>query len=66
MVYVVRRNNITCTCPKCRSDLAYSYDEVSDHKINHDYLGGFDVVQGIICPVCKTVIKVSDGNTQTH
>jgi uncharacterized protein with PIN domain len=57
MVTVVRRNNITCTCPKCRSDLAYDYLEIIEHKINHDYLGDYDTVTGIECPVCKTIIK---------
>lgn len=57
MVTIVRRNNLTCTCLKCHTDLAYSYDEVQEYRINHDYLGDFDIVQGIECPVCKTIIK---------
>lgn len=57
MVTVVRKNNITCTCPKCKSDLAYSYDEIAEHKTNMDYLGDSDTVMGIQCPVCKTIIK---------
>ena len=58
MVHLVRRNNFTCTCPKCNSELAYSYEEIQEHRINHDYLGDFDVVQGIVCPICKSIIKV--------
>jgi uncharacterized protein with PIN domain len=57
MVTVIRRNNFTCTCPKCNSELAYSYDEIQEHRINHDYLGDFDIVHGIVCPICKSIIK---------
>jgi uncharacterized protein with PIN domain len=66
MVTVVRRNNYTCTCVKCNSDLAYSYDEIAEHRINHDYLGDYDVVQGIQCPVCKNIIRHKDGNEKTQ
>ena len=62
MVTVVRRNNYTCTCTHCNSDLAYSYDEIDKYEINHDYLGDFDVIKGIVCPVCKTIIRHKDGN----
>lgn len=58
MVTVVRRNNLTCTCPRCISDLSYTYDEITEHKINQDYLGDSELVRGIECPVCKSIIKV--------
>ena len=62
MVTVVRRNNFTCTCAKCNSQLAYSYEEIAEHRINHDYLGDFDIVTGIECPVCKTILGHKNGN----
>jgi uncharacterized protein with PIN domain len=58
MVQVIKRGNLACNCPKCKSELEYTYDEISEHKINYDYLGGFDVVRGLECPVCKHIIRV--------
>ena len=57
MVDVVKLAKRLCTCPKCKSELAYSYNEIEKHMINHDYLGDYDLVRGIQCPVCKTIIK---------
>jgi hypothetical protein len=57
MVTVISTGIKTCTCGKCKSKLEYCQNEVQEYKINWDYLGDYDVVRGIECPVCKTVIR---------
>lgn len=57
MVTVVNQKPFRTTCEKCHSELEYHYAEVQEHKTNHDYLGDYDVVKGIKCPVCQTVLK---------
>lgn len=44
------------TCGKCKSELEYIYSDVQEYKINHDYLGDYDVVAGIRCPTCSNVV----------
>lgn len=56
MVQVVSQKVFHITCGKCRSELSYLYAEVQEHKTNHDYLGDYDMVKGIVCPVCQTVL----------
>ena len=46
-------------CGECKSLLTYTQQDVKRYEINHDYLGDFDVVNGIQCPVCENVIKDS-------
>lgn len=58
MVDVIKQGKYKCTCPRCVSELAYSYDEVKDHKTSPDYLGDTELIRGIECPVCKYIIKV--------
>lgn len=57
MVKVITKGIKTVTCNKCKSKLEYSQDEVSSHAVNCDWLGDCDYVDGIECPVCKTIIK---------
>jgi hypothetical protein len=45
------------TCWKCKSLLTYTYHDVKQYTTNHDYLGDYDIVTGIKCPVCETIIK---------
>ena len=45
------------TCWKCKSLLTYTHSDVKQHKTNYDYLGDYDIVTGIKCPVCETIIK---------
>lgn len=44
-------------CGKCKSLLTYTQQDVKRYEINHNYLGDYDVVNGIRCPVCENVIK---------
>lgn len=44
-------------CGKCKSLLTYDQSDIKRYTINHDYLGDYDTVYGIKCPVCGTVIK---------
>lgn len=44
-------------CKKCKSLLIYSQNDVKQYEINHDYLGDYDIVYGIKCPVCETILK---------
>lgn len=57
MVQVVERNHFTITCTRCKSKLSYTYDEVRDCEVNHDYLGDYDIVKGIECPVCNSILR---------
>lgn len=45
------------TCRKCNSLLTYHHTDIQTYTINHDYLGDYDTVEGIKCPVCGTIIK---------
>ena len=57
MVKVLNVGTKQVTCWNCKSQLEYSQAEVSLHKINRDYLGDYDTVYGIKCPVCSKVVK---------
>ena len=57
MVKVLNIGTKQVTCWNCKSLLEYSQAEVSRHEINHDYLGDYDTVYGIKCPVCDKVVK---------
>lgn len=66
MVAVVNTPEFLCHCNKCRSTLSYKYLDINQYRVNHDYLGDFDIVTGITCPVCSSIVKVDIyGNTQT-
>lgn len=56
MVTVVNQKPFRITCGKCHSELEYHYSEVQEYKTNQDYLGDYDLVKGIKCPVCQTVL----------
>ena len=57
MVTVLNIGKKQTTCRKCKSQLTYSQDDVKSYEINHDYLGDFDTVYGIKCPVCSNIVK---------
>ena len=59
MIAVVDSPKKTCTCKKCESVLQYAFSDIKQYKINFDYLGDFDLVRGIKCPVCDNIVKVS-------
>jgi DNA-directed RNA polymerase subunit RPC12/RpoP len=40
------------TCRSCASVLEYTQSEVKYIKHSHDYLGDYEVDQGIKCPQC--------------
>ena len=66
MVKVISKEEFVCKCYNCRSTLTYTYSDIGSYRINYDYLGDYDSVTGITCPVCYLVIKVDiNGNTQT-
>jgi hypothetical protein len=44
-------------CGKCLSHLKYNQLDVKEYEINHDYLGDYDTVYGIKCPVCSNIVK---------
>jgi type II secretory ATPase GspE/PulE/Tfp pilus assembly ATPase PilB-like protein len=56
MVTVVNQKPFRITCGKCKSELEYLYSEVQKYKTNQDYLGDYDTVNGIKCPMCQTVL----------
>ena len=45
------------TCWKCASILKYTVRDTFKREVNHDYLGDFDTIRAITCPVCSEVIK---------
>lgn len=55
VVEKIGRKEINCS--RCKSLLSYSQEDVKEHKINFDYLGDYDIVSGIKCPVCELVLK---------
>jgi hypothetical protein len=66
MVTVVSVAEFNCLCKKCCTTLSYTYKDISEHRVNHDYLGDFDIVKGITCPVCSSIVEVDlYGHTQT-
>lgn len=66
MVTVVSTPEFLCQCKKCASTLSYKYSDIEQIKTNYDYLGEFDIVTGVKCPVCSNIVKVDVyGNAQT-
>jgi RNase P subunit RPR2 len=61
MVDIVKMGKTLCTCKKCNSQLAYNHSEVKEYKVNHDYLGDYDIITGITCPVCNVIIRIKNG-----
>ena len=59
MVDIIKRVKKTCVCPRCKTELAYTYEEIALFKTNIDYLGDYDTIHGITCPVCTRIIGVS-------
>lgn len=57
MVTVLNIGKKQTTCRKCNSQLEYTQHDVQRHETNHDYLGDFDIVYGIKCPVCSNILK---------
>jgi hypothetical protein len=55
-ITVVSTTKYRKTCHKCDNELGYTYEDVKEYKTNHDYLGGYDLVKGIKCPVCSTIL----------
>ena len=47
-----------CTCSNCSSVLSYMPSERRQKNVNHDYLGDFDTINVIQCPVCGQDTKV--------
>lgn len=45
------------TCYNCKSVLEYDQSDVKKYTTNHDYLGDYDTVFGIKCPVCDSILK---------
>lgn len=60
-VIVVGAQKFRKTCGKCSSELEYTYSDVQEYETNHDYLSDYDVVKGIKCPVCKTILTHPTG-----
>ena len=59
MVKVLEEHKPKCTCEKCKSVLEYDKDDVlKDVKINMDYLGDYDLIDALECPVCGWFIRV--------
>lgn len=56
-IQVISLGEKEVNCGKCKSQLTYSQNDVKQYKINHDYLGDFDIANGIQCPVCETILK---------
>lgn len=51
--------NRYCSCRNCSAMVEYTNkDIVGTKKINHDYLGDYDVVKYIICPNCNKDITL--------
>jgi hypothetical protein len=57
-IKVISTQPQNCNCHTCKSTLEFSYHDIEIYEINHDYLGDFDTVKGIKCPLCKTVIEI--------
>lgn len=58
MIKVLESPTYKCTCKQCKSTLEYGWADIQKIKANQDYLGDFDLVHGIICPVCNNAVKV--------
>lgn len=59
MVTVVeqRDGSRITNCNNCDSTLRYKPSDVVQEERNHDYLGDYDLVDVITCPVCgKTTV----------
>ncbi len=59
MVKVLEQHNLKCTCRKCKSVLEYVKDDVLKNvKVNMDYLGDYDLIDAIKCPVCGYLVRI--------
>lgn len=61
MVTVVERRDGSrmTNCNNCDSTLRYMPSDVIQEKRNHDYLGDYDLVDVITCPVCSKTTVVN-------
>jgi uncharacterized C2H2 Zn-finger protein len=57
MIVVESLGEKSVKCGKCKSLLRYDQTDVKTYKTNYDYLGDYDTVTGIECPVCENIIK---------
>lgn len=65
-IIVVGSQKYRKTCGNCGSELEYSYSDVQEYKTNMDYLGDYNLVKGIKCPVCNTVLTHSTTRPGTN
>lgn len=61
MVKVIKQGTERLTCYTCKSELEYSHSDVRHSIFNMDYLGDFDTIPSIQCPVCNTVCQIKIG-----
>lgn len=59
MVTVLNIGKKQITCYNCDSQLEYTQRDVQSYKTNYDYLGDFDIVPGIKCPVCSKILRTN-------
>lgn len=59
-VQVLEESNYKNRCRKCTSLLTYSWFDLKKYKTNQDYLGDFDLITGVECPVCKSIVSHSN------
>ena len=59
VIKVLKTKEYFTTCYKCKTELQYEYRDIKEVKTNKDYLGGYDLVRGIQCPVCSAINGVS-------
>ena len=45
-------------CPNCSNKLEYTMADTRQSKTNCDYLGGYDIVDVLDCPVCNFEIQI--------
>lgn len=57
MIVVESLGQKSVKCFKCKSLLTYDQRDVKQYTTNHDYLGDYDTVFGIKCPVCDSILK---------
>ncbi len=46
------------TCRSCAAIVEYTLSETREAKVNHDYLGDYDIVRVINCPGCGHQMQV--------
>lgn len=56
MIKVLSTQAFQKACRRCGSHLEYTSQDIQEYKTTQDYLGDYDIVLGIECPVCETVL----------